>query len=73
VIIFGFVRFLSKKKRSNKLVFLKKNRNWFKPTGFGLVGYFRKKTGSTWFFGLTRFFLVCLGFFDLVSFFSGLA
>jgi len=24
VIIFGFVRFLSKKKRSNKLVFLKK-------------------------------------------------
>ena len=37
VIIFSSVWFLSKKP----------NRNWFKPTGFGLVFY--EKTGSNWF------------------------
>jgi hypothetical protein len=48
VIIFGSVRFLSKK--VTKPFFLKKkpnsNRNRVKPTGFGLVWFFRAKTGS---------------------------
>jgi hypothetical protein len=48
VIIFCLVRFLSKKVTKLKYFFLKKNRNWVKPTGFGLVrfGFFRTKTGS---------------------------
>jgi hypothetical protein len=47
VIIFGSVRFLSKKVTKPKLFFFwKKNRNRVKPTGFGLVRFFREKTGS---------------------------
>jgi len=74
VIIFGSVRFLSKKVTKPKLFFLKKkpNRNRVKPTGFGSVRFFRAKTGSNRFGSvfpvLARFFRfgsvfpVCLGF-----------
>jgi len=48
-------------KKITKQNFFKKNRNRFKPTGFGSV--FRTKTGSNWFglvfsvwLGLARFF-----------------
>jgi hypothetical protein len=64
VIIFGSVRFLSKK--SNQTVFLKKkkpNRNRFKPTGFGSVILEQKPVQT----GLARFFF----WFGLV-FFCGL-
>jgi hypothetical protein len=61
VIIFGSVRFLSKK--SNQTEIKKKNkRNWFKPTGFGSVRFFRTKTGSNWFGSV---FSVWLGFFPV--------
>jgi hypothetical protein len=79
VIIFGSVRFLSKKVTKPKFFFLKKkpkpNRNRVKPTGFGSVrfGFFRAKTGSNRFGSvfpvLARFsrfgsvFPVWLGFF----------
>jgi len=53
VIIFGSVRFLSKKITKPKL---KKNQNRFKPTGFGSVRFFRTKTG------LARFFFVFFRF-----------
>ena len=52
MIIFGSVRFLSKKIIKLNFFFLKKkpkpNRNQVKPTGFGLVrfGFLRAKTGS---------------------------
>ena len=52
MIIFGSVRFLSKKVIKLNFFFLKKkpkpNRNQVKPTGFGLVrfGFLRAKTGS---------------------------
>jgi hypothetical protein len=52
VIIFGSVRFLSKKNNQIEKRKLKKkpkpNRNRVKPTGFGSVrfGFFRAKTGS---------------------------
>jgi hypothetical protein len=73
VIIFGSVRFLSKKVTKPKFFFLKKkpkpNRNRVKPTGFGSVwfGFFRAKTGSNR-FGLVfsvlaRFSRFWLGFF----------
>jgi len=55
---FNSVHFLSKKK-SKQTEIKKKIRNRFKPTGFGLVRFFRKKTG------LYRFgsvFLAWLGF-----------
>jgi hypothetical protein len=44
-------------------LFLKKNRNRFKPTGFGSIRFdcFRTKTGSNWFGSV---FLVWLGFFS---------
>jgi hypothetical protein len=74
VIIFGSVRFLSKK--IIKLNFFKKNRNWFKPTGFGSVWFFRTKTGSNRFVSvfsvLARFFWFFLVFwfgFSSVRFF----
>jgi hypothetical protein len=78
VIIFGSVRFLSKKVTKPKLLFfekkLKPNRNRVKPTGFGSVrfGFFRAKTGSNR-FGLVfpvlaRFFSVWLGFSGLARF-----
>jgi hypothetical protein len=51
------VRFLSKK--VTKPNFFKKNRNRFKPTGFGSVRFFREKTGSNRFGSV---FSVWLGF-----------
>jgi hypothetical protein len=60
MIIFGSVRFLSKKVTKPKLFFLKKNRNRVKPTGFGSV-FLGKKPVQT---GLTRFFRFWLGFFS---------
>jgi hypothetical protein len=51
VIIFGLVRFLSKK--VTKPNFFLKNRNWVKPTGFGSI-----------FLGKKRFKPVWLGFFS---------
>jgi len=70
VIIFGSVRFLSKKVTKPKLFFLKKkpkpNRNRVKPTGFGSVQFFRVKTGSNRFGSV---FPVLLGFFGLARFF----
>jgi hypothetical protein len=66
VIIFGSVRFLSKKVTKPKYFFFEKkpkpNRNRVKPTGFGSVrfGFCREKTGSnrfgSVFSGLARFF-----------------
>jgi hypothetical protein len=55
VIIFSSVRFLSKK--SNQTGFKKKNRNRFKPTGFGSV-FLKQK--PVW----LGFFPVWLGFFQ---------
>ena len=72
VIIFGSVRFLSKKVTKLKYFFFeKKNRNRVKPTGFGSVrfGFFRAKTGSnrfgsvfSVFSGFGSVFPVWLGF-----------
>jgi hypothetical protein len=67
VIIFGSVRFLSKKITKPKYLFLKKkNRNRVKPTGFGSVRFFRAKTGSNQFGSvfpvLARFSRFWLGF-----------
>ena len=64
VIIFGSVRFLSKKITKPKFFFVKKkpkpNQNRVKPTGFGSVRFFRAKTGSNRFGSvfpvLARFF-----------------
>jgi len=60
VFIFGSVRFLSKK--ITKPNFFLKNRNRFKPTGFGSVRFCRAKTGSnrfcSVFFGSGSVFLV---------------
>ena len=72
MIIFSLVWFLSKK--ITKLKFFKKNRNRFKLTGFGLVRFFRTKTGSNWFDSI---FSVWIGFPVWISFsvwlsFSGL-
>jgi len=68
VIIFGSVRFLSKKVTKPKLFFLKKkpNRNRVKPTGFGSVrfGFLGQKPVQT---GLARFFRFWLGFFRFGS------
>jgi hypothetical protein len=73
VIIFGSVRFLSKKVTKPKFFFFEKkpkpNRNRVKPTGFGSVqfGFFRAKTGSNRFGSvfsvLARFSRFWLGFF----------
>jgi len=76
VIIFGSVRFLSKKVTKPKLFFFwKKNRNRVKPTGFGLVRFFREKTGSNRFGSvfpvLARFSRFWLGFSGLARFFFG--
>jgi hypothetical protein len=75
VIIFGSVRFLSKKVTKPKFFFLKKNpkpnRNRVKPTGFGSVwfGFFRAKTGSNRFGSV---FPVWLGFGSIwLGFFPG--
>jgi len=81
MIIFGSVRFLSKKVTKPKLFFFEKkpkpNRNRVKPTGFGSVRFFRAKTGSNRFGSvfpvLARFFSVWLGFFGLARFWLGLA
>jgi hypothetical protein len=66
VIIFGSVRFLSKKITKLNFFFLKKkpkpNRNRVKPTGFGSVRFFRKKPVQT---GLARVFRFWLGFFPV--------
>jgi hypothetical protein len=82
VIICGSVWFLLKKitklKLKKKTKKPKPNRNWFKPTGFSSVRFFRTKTGSNrfdsvfsdlahFFSVLARFFFVWLGF---GSFFS---
>jgi hypothetical protein len=56
-IIFSSVQFLSK--INNQIELKKKNRNQFKPTGFGLVWFFRTKTGSNRFGSV---FSVLLGF-----------
>jgi hypothetical protein len=73
VIICGSVWFLLKKITKLKLKKKQKNRNWFKPTGFSSVRFFRTKTGSNrfdsvfsdlahFFSVLARFFFVWLGF-----------
>jgi len=57
VIIFGSVRFLSKKSNQTEIFFfLKKNRNRVKPTGFGSVrfGFLGQKPVQT---GLAQFWL----------------
>jgi hypothetical protein len=72
VIIFGSVRFLSKKVTKPKFFFLKKkNRNRVKPNGFGSVRFFRAKTGSNRFdsvfsvwLGFGSVFPIWLGFFS---------
>ena len=75
VIIFGSVRFLSKKVTKLNFFFCKKksksNRNRVKPTGFGSVFLGQKpvQTGLARFFPvLARFFSVWLGFFVLARF-----
>jgi len=79
VIIFGSVRFLSKKVTKPKFFSKKKNRNRVKPTGFGSVrfGFFRTKTGSNRFGSvfpiLARFSRFWLGFFRFWLGFFGLA
>jgi len=53
-------------KKSNQTeIFLKKNRNWVKPTGFNSVrfGFFKEKTGSN------RFWLGFSGFGSVFSLF----
>jgi hypothetical protein len=64
LIIFGSVRFLSKKvTKPKKKIFEKKNRNRVKPTGFGSVRFFRAKTGSARFFRFgSVFFWFFVGF-----------
>jgi hypothetical protein len=69
VIIFGSVRFLSKKVIKPKFFFEKKpkpNRNWVKLAGFGSVrfGFLGQKPVQT---GLARFFWFWLGFFRFGS------
>jgi len=59
VIIFGSVRFLSKKRNQTE-IFLKKS----KPVQTGLAHFW---------LGLARFFPIWLGFFSLARFFAGLA
>jgi len=69
IFIFGSIRFLSNK---NNQIKLKKNRNRFKPIGFGLVWFFRIKTGSNrfglvfsglaWFFQFGSVFFVWVWF-----------
>ena len=79
MIIFGSVRFLSKKVTKLKFFFEKKNRNRVKPTGFGSVrfGFLRAKTGSnrfgSVFLVLARFSRFWLGFSGFGSVFSVLA
>jgi hypothetical protein len=87
LIVFIFIRddyflfdlvFIKKKKR-NQIFYYLKNRNRFKPTGFGSVRFFRTKTGSNrlvQFFQFFRFgsvlawfFSIWLGFLDLDRFF----
>ena len=73
MIIFGSVRFLSKKVTKPKFFFFEKkpkpNRNRVKPAGFGSVqfGFFRAKTGSNRFGSvfsvLAQFSRFWLGFF----------
>jgi hypothetical protein len=73
VIIFYLIRFLYKKNNQIKILKKNKNRNRFKPTGFGSVLFFRTKTGlnrfGSVFLGLARFWLgfFCVG---LVFFFG---
>jgi hypothetical protein len=59
VIIFGLVRFLSKKVTKPNFFF--KNRNWVKPTGFGSIFLGKKRFKPVWLgffsgFGSVRFF-----------------
>jgi len=65
VIIFGSVRFLSKKITKPNFFFWKKNRNRVKPTGFGSV-FLGQKPAQT---GLARFFQFWLGFLGFGSVF----
>jgi hypothetical protein len=76
VIIFGSVRFLLKKSNQTEIFFEKKpkpNRNWVKPTGFGLVqvGFLGKKPIQTSLARFFRFWLGFLGFFGLAWFWLG--
>jgi len=67
VIIFGSVRFLSKKSNQTEF-FLKKpkpSQNWFKPAGFGSVQIFREKPVQT---GFARFDSVFFRVFYWVQF-----
>jgi hypothetical protein len=57
VIIFGSVRFLSKKITKPKF-FFKKNRNQFKPTGFGSVQFLGQKPVFPVWFGFGSVFSV---------------
>ena len=76
VIIFGSVRFLSKKVTKLKYFFFeKKNRNRVKPTGFGSVrfGFLGQKPVQTGLARFSRFFPVLARFFRFWLGFSGLA
>jgi hypothetical protein len=75
VIIFGSVRFLSKKNNQTEIIFFEKkpkpNRNRVKPTGFGSVWFvFKQKPVQT---GLAQFSLFWIGFFRFWLGFFGLA
>ena len=83
MIIFGSVRFLSKKSNQTEF-FFKKTETEQKPGQtdrfwFGSFGFFRAKTGSNWFGSVfpvlawfwLGFFWFWLGFFGLAQFFSG--
>jgi hypothetical protein len=61
--LFGLV-FIKKKGNQTKYLKKKKNRNRFKPNGFGSVRFFGQKPVQI---GLTLFFPVWLGFFSLGS------
>jgi len=63
---FQFKSIFIKKKSKLKIIFWKKNRNRFKPTGFGSVRFFRTKPVQT---VLARFFPVWLSFSCLARFF----
>jgi hypothetical protein len=61
-VLFGFI-----KKSNQTEIFLKKNRNRVKPTGFGLVWFFGQNPVQT---DLALFSRFWLGFFGLARFLS---
>jgi len=65
---FRFGSVFIKKSNQTKIIFLKKNQNRVKPTGFGSVWFFRAKIVSNWFGSvfpvLARFSQFWLSFFQ---------